>query len=184
MKSIFLWVLALGLAAGCGSDGPDDHILGPPPPPAYSTRTTPQSTVDDYRLAWENRDSTEVQLVLADDYEGTSTDVSSGGPEILTFTKSDEVRAVHSIKADATVNRVTVNFGPMSSWTRDSYPVDPPGWAVIIVHNVQVIIHSNIGNDLVVSPYATSNEFKLKPTVTGADTTWQIVRWSEMHTGP
>jgi hypothetical protein len=135
-------------------------------------------------MAWERRDSTEIQLVLADDYEGTSTDISAGGPEILTFTKSDEVRAVHNMRADATLTRMEVNFGPMSSWIPDSYAGDPQGWVVLHVHDVSIRLLWASGDEVVVSPSSTDNEFKLKPVALGTDTTWQIVSWKEVHTTP
>jgi hypothetical protein len=103
--------------------------------------------------------------------------------ETLTFTKSDEIRAVHNMKLDADLTRVTVDLGHSSSWIRDSYAGDPPGWAVLTVPTSHILLSYASGSDLATS-INSSNEFKLKPIVSGADTTWQIVRWKEIHTGP
>jgi hypothetical protein len=135
----------------------------------------------DYVTAWENRDSSRVDSVLADDYQGTSTDLASGTPEVLTFTRSDEIRAVHGLRDDANLTLVDVNLGPSGSWTRTSYIGDPPDWAVMITPHVQVILRFVNGDEVVVNPAQTSNEFKLKPVATLPDTIWEIVRWSEMH---
>jgi hypothetical protein len=136
-----------------------------------------------YAAAWEDRDSTRIDSVLAADYQGTSSDLGPS-PETLSFVKSDEVRAVHQMKMDVDLTSVVVNFGPSSSWTRDSYPSDPADWAVIYIPSVQIELHSTSGADVVVSASRTTNEFKLKPTVSGADTTWEIVRWEEVHHSP
>ena len=134
-----------------------------------------------YRVAWEDRDSTRIDSVLAADYQGVSTDLESGTPEVLTFTKSDEIRAVHNMKNDTHISNVTVDLGPSSSWTRTSSVSDPPEWAVMIINAFTILVQENAGSDMAVNSTHTSMEFKLKPTVSGTDTTWQIIRWSEVH---
>jgi hypothetical protein len=86
------------------------------------------------------------------------------------------------MRDDADLRSVSVNFGPVSSWTRDSDPGDPPGWAILVVHNVQVHLSYNNGLDVITA--TDPNEFKLKPTISGPDTTWEIVGWQEVHDFP
>jgi hypothetical protein len=154
-----------------------------PSGPVYPARTTPQNTVTYYKTAWENRDSTRIDSVLAVDYQGTSIDI---GPttETLSFVKSDEIRAAYGMANDLELSLVEVNLGSSGSWNRTSYASDPPDWAVIIIPHSQIILRFVNGDEIVVSPYRDSNEFRLKPVATTPDTTWQIVRWTETHNSP
>ena len=131
-----------------------------------------------YATAWQNRDSTRVDSVLAADYQGTSTDP----PLTLSFVKYDEIRALHYMALDTDLTSVQVNLGPPSSWIRDSYSSDPPDWTVILVPNAQIQLRYSTGVDVVVNN--ATNKFKLKPTVVGSDTTWEIIRWEEFHNSP
>lgn len=180
MKRALLCFFATFLIAGCGGKDPakpQPPVIEPPP-----GRTTPQQGVEYYRLAWENRDSTRVDSVLAAGYQGTSTEIGPN-PVTLSFVKSDEIRALHNMKDDVSITQVTLDFGPPSSWTQTSDPGDPPGWALVIVHNFQILINRYGGSDLAVSSSSgTTMEFKLEPTASGTDTTWQIVRWKETYT--
>jgi hypothetical protein len=74
-----------------------------------------------------------------------------------------------------------VDFGPSNSWIRTSYESDPPDWAVVIIPSTTILLSYTIGIDVAVLPSNDQNLFKLKPTVAGTDTTWQIIRWQEIH---
>ncbi len=139
--------------------------------------------MNDYRVAWVNRDSSRIDSVLSDDYQGTSTEIGTN-PSTLTFFKSDEIRAVRNMEGDSNLLSVSVSFGPSSSWIRDSDPGDPPGWVVLHVPDVSIRLLWASSNEIIVSPSSTDNEFKLKPVALGTDTTWEIVRWKEVHTTP
>ena len=184
MKRVLICFFAC-LTVGCGDNCNDCGGGFKPPPsgPFYPPRTTPQNTVEYYRVAWENRDSTRVDSVLAVDYEGTSTDIGST-TETLSFVKFDEIRAVHRMKDDPNLVRVEVLLGPSSSWTRTSYASDPPEWVVVLVPGADIRVLLANGDILAVSSSRGNNEFKLKPVASGPDTTWEIVRWEEIHQSP
>ena len=181
MKRALIYLFVTGFMAGCSGDDPakpKPPIIEPPP-----GRTTPQRGVEYYRLAWETRDSTRIDSVLAVDYQGTSTEIGAN-PQMLSFVKSDEVRAVHAMKSDATITSVIVDLGPLNSWIRTSFAGDPPDWAVVIIPNPAISLRYADGSELAVSPSNEEVEFKLKPTAAGLDTTWQIIRWKEVHQSP
>ncbi len=104
--------------------------------------------------------------------------------ETLDFLKSDEIRAIHGMNYDSTLTSVSVNFGQQGSWILDSNPLDPPGWVVVIIDNPYIRLSWAPADEVVVSPNSTSEEFKLRPLASGPDTTWEIVRWKEVHTSP
>lgn len=134
------------------------------------------------RMAWENRDSTAADSVLADDYQGSSTDIGTTTTTI-SFVKSDEIRALHGLKDDPKNTRLTMSFGSENSWVLDQYPGDPPDWVVVVVNDPAILLSQTDG-DLSVSPNLTSFEFKTKPVVEGSETLWQVVRWKEVHNNP
>jgi hypothetical protein len=177
VKRILICILALGLGAGCSDDDPVKPQQVPP------VRTTPKASAEYYRLAWQSRDSTRIDSVLADDYQGTSIDMGST-TETLTFTKSDEIRAVHNMKDDQNLVSVSVDFGPQNYWRLDSHLEDPPEWVVVIIDNPYIRLSWASADEVFVSPNSTSEEFKLRPLASGPDTTWEIVRWKEVHTSP
>lgn len=149
-----------------------------PAAPRYFTPSAPESTVLNYALAWERRDSTMIASVLTDDYAGTSVDMTDPSPATLTFTKSDEIRAVGGLALDSGVSRVDVNLG--GPWIRINSPGDPPEWKIIQRTGVMLSITYANSNDL--HSNNSTLEFKLKPIASGSDTTWKIIRWSEVHT--
>jgi hypothetical protein len=182
VKRALLCVSAAFLIAGCSGDDHCDDCGGfkPPPPPPLE-RDTPQHTVEYYRLAWQDRDSTRIDSALTADYQGTSTDIGVIS-ETISFIKSDEIRATHAMKNDDTLRSVSVDFGPSSSWTRTSYAGDPPDWSVVVVPSSAITLMYANGDVITVSPSNDQNLFKLKPTtVVGTDTTWQVIRWQEIH---
>jgi hypothetical protein len=161
---------------GCGKDdGPVKPVV-PITPRIYHIPSAPESTVLNYAIAWERRDSTMIDTVLTDDYAGTSVDMTDPSPAMLTFTRADEVRAVGGIALDPNVSRVIVDLG--TAWTLFSEPGDPPGWMTLQITAATISIRYTSYNDL--STHSTL-EFKLKPIASGADSTWKIIRWSEVH---
>jgi hypothetical protein len=183
MKRAILAALLAALIAGCGDD--DDPLRPIPTPPfRYPAPTSPDSALLIYKYAWERKDSTKIDSILATDYMGTSTDQSDPGGPTLTFFKYDEVRVVHHLQQDSNVGQISVNFGPPISWSRFSYESDPPGWRSIRIPQSQIVVELQSGEALVADDSAVM-EFKMKPAaISGTDTTWAIVRWQEVRTGP
>jgi hypothetical protein len=166
------------LALGCGKDKILRDELQPPPGPRYFTPSAPESTVLNYKLAWERRDSTMIDSVLTDDYVGSSVDMTDPSSGTLTFTRSDETRALGGIKLDALINSVTITLPDPSSWARHHDLGDPPEWVTFVVSYVSILVTRTDTMD-----YATHThvEFKVKPIASASDTTWKIIRWSEVH---
>ncbi|MGE5179190.1 MAG: hypothetical protein ACM3PF_08880 [Bacteroidota bacterium] len=149
-----------------------------PKPFEYPALTTPESTLMNVKYAWERRDSTRTKLIYADDYMGTSTDQADNST--LTFAKNQEVAAVAAMEQSTHVTRVTMDLKP-ATWNRFRYVSDPPGWTAIQMNGVNIQVDDNQYGTMVANNDAFF-EFKLKPaSVSGPDTTWAIVRWTELH---
>jgi hypothetical protein len=190
---LFSLVLAAGLTGlavgqfGCGNPAGPVPCKGsecdPPPPPPFPERTNPINAVEYLRHAWADRDSVHADSVLAPDYQGTSTELGSN-PTTLSFVRSDEIRALYNLKDDPDVKRLTMDFGPSTSWVvPEPYPGDPPDWVVVRVNTPNITLET-IANTFVVSSSNTTFEFKAKPVTTGSQTLWEVVRWLEVHNAP
>jgi hypothetical protein len=157
-----------------------DECPDPPPPPP-PVRDTPANAVEYLRLAYENRDSTAADTVLADDYQGNSTDHGTT-TTTLSFVKSDEIRALHGLKDDLEITKIGMNWGTPTSWILDQYAGDPPDWVVVKISAPNILVQKTTGSDLAVSSTnLTTFEFKTKPVVSGSQTLWEVVRWTEIH---
>ncbi len=150
-----------------------------PSPPRYFTPSAPESTVLNYALAWERRDSTMIDSVLTDDYAGTSVDMTDPLPATLMFTRADEIRAVGGLALDLYVSSVAVSLGT-GPWIRLTNVGDPPEWVTLQRTGVMLSITNSHFNDL--HSNNSTLEFKLKPIVSASGTTWKIIHWSEIHT--
>jgi hypothetical protein len=178
------FVLALctlaAILAGCGKG--HDHIIGPDPPPTpfqYADLKTPQHALLNVKQVWENRDSVRTAQIYADDYAGTSTD--QGDNSTLTFSKSDEVHVIGTLRRDGNITTVRVVLPPESTWVRTRYSSDPSGWTAIDLPTGGVLIGVYDTNGDEEAKSATFLEFKFRPTaIAGTDTTWAIVRWTEV----
>lgn len=186
-----LVVIALVLAAplvvlGCGKDGPIEPE--PAKPFVYSDRSTPDNTLFRMTQAVSRRDSVVTASVYADDYQGSSTDMTDPNPTTLQFNKTDEVRAVAGMASSSTITAIVMDLFPNTTWFHTHYVADPVGWITI-----QVPYYTIYVNDIVAGEYETRSpasgrtsvfEFTLKPTTPDAtsptDTTWTIVRWKEV----
>lgn len=183
MKPIrFVGILMVTFLAGCGDDdGPTKPK--PSPGPIYGKRSTPQITLENLRLAYEYRDSTETDSVYSPDYQGQSSTVADPG-SVLFFTKAEEVSHVGALRMDPSVLDVTVNFGDPSSWTREgSLDAAHPEWASITLsRGVQIELFVGataytVGtNDFLEYQFAPETPAPSSPT----DTLWTVVRWREI----
>jgi hypothetical protein len=143
--------------------------------------------------AFEERDSVVTDSVYDDAYQGSSTDQADpGGGTTLTFSKADEVRIVASMAGSASITFVDADLKSPNTWVRTSYASDPPDWVVLQISNWRIEVR-----DLARGEYAASSfdsfggslmEFTFKPTTPDAssptDTTWTIIRWREVKSGP
>ena len=169
---------------GCGKDGPIEPE--PVPPIVYPVRSTPKNAVRYMVTAFVGRDSVRTDSVYADDYEGSSIDLTDPNPTALAFTKADEVRVVGAMRGSVTLIRADMNFGPSESWAQTHDGSDPVGWVSIQVPSYDIYIIDDAGDYRVQAPSPGQTqifEFTLKPTTPDAssptDTTWTIVRWVE-----
>jgi hypothetical protein len=172
------------LVNGCGPDvcPPTDPKCNPPVITTYPIRNSPINAVEYLRLAWQDRDSTHADSVLAGDYHGTSTDEGTTGTTTLSFLKSDEMNALHRLKDELTITSLTMDFRQPGSWSLEQYPGDPPDWVVVKVENPNIQMNTTNNNTIyTVSPNKTTFEFKTTPVTSGSQTLWQVVRWEEIH---
>jgi len=167
------------LALGCGEDKIVDSHFQSPAVPHYFTPSAPESTILNYKLAWQLRDSTMIDSVLTNDYAGASVDMADPPSGTLTFTRSDETRALSGIQRDPSITSVSIDLPDPSLWTRTSDPGDPPGWVTITGLRPSIRIFRSDGAD--VASTGSHMDFKLKPITSGPDTTWKIIRWYEVH---
>jgi hypothetical protein len=177
MRKLAVAALLASSLAGC------DSSTGPPPPPPpppfqYPAPNSPGSALLIYKYAWELKDTVQVASILADDYQGSSTDQGDG--ITLTFTKADEVRALGGLTRDASVISVDVELGSPSTWHRFTYSSDPAGWATLLVANPRISMSRTL--DEFMTGSSNTMEFTFRPvSIAGTDTTWSLVRWSEIQ---
>jgi hypothetical protein len=175
-------VLAAALLSGCGKDNPAKPNPGPVP---YLPLSTPQNVLSNLVRAYTSRDSVEYKLLYDDAYLGISRDAVFYPVTIDSFSKNDEARHISALARALDVVHVDLDFGPSSTWTRFPYAGGNPDWATILVHNPRVAIFLGSGDDFQVSGVDLF-EFSFAPTTPApaspTDTTWQIVRWTEVRT--
>ena len=181
--------LLAALGGGCiFSPHKDDDPPTPKPPRVYPVRNTPKNAVLYLTYAWEDRDSVRIDSVYADDYVGSSVDLTDPNAENLNFAKSDEVRTVGALALSHTIVTVTMDFGVPFGWEQDHYVSDPPDWVYVRIPTFTIYIQDPAqdgGEYRARSPEAGKTwffEFTLKPTYPNgpsADPVWQIVRWVE-----
>lgn len=170
---------------GCGKE----RIIGPELPPApfvYPDRSTPEHALLYMAAAFERRDSVRTDSVYADDYEGTSVDMTEPFPATFTFHKSDEVGIVGEMALSNSIIYIRVDFGPQNTWSRVQYASDPPEWVTLQIPHFIIDV-----NDAVLGEFRTSApspgvsqifEFSLRPTFPNGPSgtpVWEIVRWVE-----
>jgi hypothetical protein len=170
--------LLFGAMAGC-SDNPVKPL---PSGPKYLASSTPQNTLENLRRAYTTRDTTGYDSLFDAAYAGTSIDERDPSPTLKMFTKADESLHIRAL-ARSRVSKIVLQFPP--SMTRTTDGADPPGWATIPLSFVFLEVSDDAsGTDWITDPFATM-EFKFQPTSPSpgspTDTTWHIVRWSEVQ---
>ena len=184
-------LLALILSAppamvGCGDGTPTKPKPNPNPGVVYPIRSTPKNAVLYLVVAFANRDSVATDSVYADDYEGTSTDMTDPGSVTLTFTKGDEVRAVGGLALDQHITFVEMDLKSLDSWNETHYANDPSDWVTVQIPHFKITVFASSGEGFVANSDASGEtwifEFTVKPTNGPSGTTYQVVRWVESRT--
>ena len=183
-----LLCLLCALCAGCiFSPKKDDSGGGVvEPPPDYPKRDTPKNAILYLTLAWENRDSVRIDSVYADNYVGTSSDLTDPNDVPLTFAKSDEVRLVSNMAKSQSIVKVDMDFGLQAGWSEGNYVSDPPDWYYVLIPSFTIYVNDSVeGEKQATSPAPKTIwrfEFTVRPDPdlsSPADTVWQVVRWVE-----
>jgi len=167
--------LCVAVVVGCGKK---DKIVGPPATPTYPALTSPQQVLVALRMAYVAKDSIEYDLLFDHDYVGTSVDLRFGAPaDTLAF--ADEARHIEALARSITAI-VDLQLTPTMTRSRD--PGDPPGWA-LIQNPIYSLRFDDGAGSYVVTPSSETIEFRFIPTpdiTSPTDTTWKIIRWSEI----
>ena len=179
------WALLVGTAAlliaaalaGCGKDDP---VKPPPPTPfQYPALDTPQNVMLNLKYSVERRDSIRTREIYDDGYLGRSTDLSG----TITFSKDQEVAAIGGMAREPGVSSVTFTLPDPSTWVRQTYISDPPGWTTIQLQSYNIQVDDAVRGTMIAHPTPGSFfEFKFAPTLDAAsatDTTWKVIRWTE-----
>ena len=189
MKRPLAIALALVLAAplvllGCGKKNPVK--VETPEPFVYAARSTPKGTVLRLAQAYTNRDTVVTASVYADDYHGSSVDLSDPGSDSLLFSKADEVRSVASMTLSNSITYTNADFKLPATWNELHYVSDPSDWITVQIPSFQIEVVDIYNNGY--NARAPSNgetwifEFTLRPTPDASSptgNTWTIVRWVE-----
>lgn len=150
--------------------------------PRYLPSSTPQNVVINLQRAYSTRDSTGYDSLFDAAYVGTTIDLFATGPDsLMTFSKADEALHISALARATTITGITVQYPPTLLRERDG--ADPPGWATVPVNGARIEIDDNPAS-LITSP-SEAMQFKMAPTTPSAgsptDTTWHIVRWTELR---
>jgi hypothetical protein len=175
------WAVAVMAAAVLGGCGSDDDPMKPPPGPSYPALTSPQHVLEALLLSYQSRDSTEYDSLYDHNYVGTSTDLNDN--VISTFLFNDEIGHMRALARSTTISSIVLDFGPLSSWTRLASD-DPshPEWAVVQIPSSRGDIYD--GQTSYTFQPINPMTFAFTPTVAApGDTTWKIIRWTEVGQG-
>lgn len=177
----YVCLLACCFAAGAGCGKAKSAITGPKPAPGYLALTSPENALVTMIRAYANRDTTELGLVYDDAYQGTSLDTDDLYPVILNFNKRDEIQHVATLAHIPSITSVSVSLNPVIRRYSDS--ADPAGWASLQNPIRAVEVNDGATSHSVYLSYETLT-YKVIPTTpdgtSPTDTTWKIIRWSEV----
>jgi hypothetical protein len=180
--------LLCALCAGCifspkKDDGGGGVVV---PPPVYPKRDSPKNAILYLTLAWENRDSVRIDSVYADDYAGTSSDLTDPNDIPLNFAKSDEVRLVGNMAQSQSIVSVDMDFGIQGGWIEGNYASDPPDWRYVQIPSFTIYVNDSAEGEWRATYPAPKIiwrlEFTLRPDPdlsTPSEPVWQVVRWVE-----
>jgi len=181
-RFVALCLIAASLCAFAGCIfSPVKKTPIPKPPQKYPLLINPFSVLDAVQQDYEGRDSNEVKLLYdKDNYQGTSIDASDQSTYNTRW--ADEVEHVAALARSTSITQVAFTFQPAQ--TRFTDLSDPPGWATIQVQGLHIQI-DDMGTSHLLFETGVTNEFKFVPKTPDAssptDTTWKIIRWTEIH---
>ncbi|HET9939987.1 MAG TPA: hypothetical protein VFR25_02695 [Candidatus Eisenbacteria bacterium] len=137
-------------------------------------------------LSYQSRDSTEYDSLYASSYIGTSTNLNAPpGNQTSTFHLADEAAHIAALAKSTTISSIVLDLGPSSTWTRlPSDDVTHPEWAMIQIGAGN--FHGEISDGGTSWSIQSINPmiFAFTPTVAApGDTTWKIIRWTEVGQG-
>lgn len=172
--------------AGCGGD---NHESPPKPPPGPQSviRSTPENALKQLEYVYTKRDSIGIKSVWDSTYVGTSTNLTEPpGSQTLNFTYVDEVEHVAAMARSHGITSVILSFGVPTRLP--SSDVSHPEWATIQIPGSNIGLEIIDGADVFQLPAGgISESFSFKPTTPDStsptDTTWKIVRWTELYAG-
>lgn len=147
----------------------------------YPALINPNSVLEALYKAYDAKDSVEIKLIYDQDYRGISFDPANQN-QLPTIYKSDEVRHIQALHA-AGPAPISVDLVFPSNTTRETDLSDPPGWTTIKIQGMILTIDDPNKGDVFHLVANETWEFKFSPTLNTAsstDTTWQIVRWTEL----
>ncbi len=154
------------------------------PPPIYPLPSDPYNVMAAYKIAYEARDSVEMNRLYDTDYIGTSIDQSNPQSILqLTFSKAEEVSSVGAMAKTTSITSVSLQIPP--SLLRET-DLAQPTWALIQLPPSTVSLTiDDAGTSRVIESNKSSFEFRFAPTTPDStsptDTTWKIIRWSELR---
>ena len=153
------------------------------PPVVYPKRNTPQNALLFLRKAWESKDSLQIAAVYADDYAGSSIDLTDPGSTTLDFAKSDEVHAVHWLAINQNITFLQMELYSKDSWIEVHYAGDPSDWVTLQIPHFKIEVRDLNNNGYVATDSGDGEtwifEFTLRPTGPPSDPIWEIVKWTE-----
>lgn len=180
-----LAVLATAITvAGCG----DNHESPPKPPPGPQSviRSTPENALKQLEYVYTKRDSIGIKALYDSTYAGTSTDETAlPGSQVLNFAYVDEVEHVAAMARSHGITSVILSFGAPTRLP--SSDVSHPEWATIQVPGSNMRLEIDALDAVELPASGISESFLFRPVTPDAssptDTTWKIVRWSELYVG-
>jgi len=171
------------ILAGCSNNNPTKPK--PAPAPQFN-RSTPENTLLYLAHVYSSRDTVAIRSLYDFTYMGESRDLNDPpASQLLTFSYADEVEHVVALRKKPTITDVVLTFG--GTLVRlGSDDVSHPEWAKIQIpgNNIRLEIIDAVDTHSLSSPGITE-AFSFAPTTpdstSATDTTWKIVRWSEVQ---
>ena len=155
----------------------------PPPPPVYLAPTSPQNVLENMLAAYVHRDSVEYKLVFDQAlYVGESTDQTTQPITSDSLRWGDEARHISRLARDPDILRIDLQFPPSQSWI--TYPSgfvdDPPGSVSMTITRPTLTLYTSTNGDYMLGGVGQF-EYRFAPTVSGGETTWKIIHWTEVR---